>query len=92
MITKEEFDNLALLSKLCVTEEEYALFSSDLQQMIEFADVVRNAPCSTLKDSESAENFCPVREDTVEVSYDRKQVLENSALTTDEFFVVRKRG
>lgn len=92
MLTKEEIENLATLSKLSLTEEEYPKLCEDLQKMVDFADIVRNADLSEY-DFKETETFPDAfREDRVGNSLSREQILSNAPLCDEKYFVVRKRG
>ncbi len=92
MITKEEIENIAMLAKLSVTQEEYPALISDLQQMIEFADAVRDAKLQSYESETQKEDECFLVQDEVSVSYERAELLVNAPLSDGEFFVVRKRA
>ena len=44
MVTREDVENIALLSKLFVPEEELAGLTKSMQEIIDFADTINNAP------------------------------------------------
>lgn len=92
MITKEEIENIALLAKLSVKEEELPSLLADLQQMTEFADIVRCADLSGTDADVHSEAESYAREDSAEPSFDRGQILSNAPLSDGEFFLVRKRA
>ena len=43
MVTKEDIENIALLSKLFVAEDELDSLTADMQKMVDFADAINNA-------------------------------------------------
>lgn len=44
MVTREDVENIALLSKLFVPEEELDSLTKSMQEIIDFADAINNAP------------------------------------------------
>ena len=44
MVTREDVENIALLSKLFVPEEELDGLTKSMQEIIDFADTISNAP------------------------------------------------
>ena len=44
MVTREDVENIALLSKLFVPEEELDGLTKSMQEIIDFADTINNAP------------------------------------------------
>ena len=91
MITKEEIENIARLAKLYVKEEEFPSLISQLQQMTEFADTVKNADVNGFVSTDTSPAQSG-RADEVKESLPREQVLANAPLCDKEFFVVRKRA
>ncbi len=88
MITREEFENIALLSKLYVAEDEYSSVCADLQQMMDFADEVSQAPVET-EQSRTFE-YTPLRKDEVSESLSKSDVLSNARLCENGYFKVEK--
>ena len=92
MVTKQDVENIALLSKLHVPEEELEALTVDMQGIIDFADTINNA-------SEQEEEFDNInnlsnafREDVVVTSYPSEEILKNAPEQAEEHFLVRKRG
>ena len=44
MVTREDVENIELLSKLFVPEEELDGLTKSMQEIIDFADTINNAP------------------------------------------------
>ncbi len=91
MITREDIENIALLSKLFVPEEELDSLTDSMQEIIEFADTINNAP-------ESGEAFDNInnlsnvfREDEVIESYSSEEILKNAPEQAENHFLVRNR-
>ena len=91
MMTKEEIENLALLSGLCITEDNTEKLSEELRQMLDFAKGVNNA----LKDTDTVDipdcsQASRLREDKVSKSADVSEILLNAPLKGDGYFIARK--
>ena len=54
MVTREDVENIALLSKLFVPEEELDGLTKSMQEIIDFADTINNAPT----DGEEFDDIC----------------------------------
>lgn len=91
MITREELENIALLSKLYVAEEEVEKLTQDLQQMMEFADCVAKADVGNMNISDTSEHT-PLREDEVKESLPRSDVFLNTNAPCIGYFTVEKNG
>ena len=79
MVDREEILKIATLSKLFVSEEELPKLTTDMEQMIAFADNINNL-CNVL------------REDEVVPSLDRDKILGNAKDIDDGHFLVKKRA
>ena len=44
MVTREDIENIAILSKLFVAEEQLDDLTKQMQEIVEFADTINNAP------------------------------------------------
>lgn len=90
MITREEIENIALLSKLYVAEEEIEKITKDMEQMMEFADIVANS-CTGEEDKEDSDiRETPLREDAVGESLPLSDISANAPQFTQGYFVLRK--
>lgn len=78
MVTREDVENIALLSKLFVPEEELDSLTQSMQEIIDFADTINNAPTSG-ESFDNINNLSNVfREDVVVESYDSEEILKNA--------------
>lgn len=76
MVTREDVENIALLSKLFVPEEELDSLTQSMQEIIDFADTINNAPTSG-ESFDNINNLSNVfREDVVVESYDSEEILK----------------
>ncbi len=91
MITKQEVEKLAKLSKLRFTEEELDRFTQEMAEIIDFADTInRNVGELTAEpEGERVLEMDELREDVVRPSYPNEEILSN-AENSNGFFVVRR--
>lgn len=91
MVNREDVENIALLSKLFVPEEELDSLTQSMQEIIDFADAINNAPSS----GESFDNINNLsnefREDEVIPSYPSEEILKNAPEQAEQHFLVRSR-
>lgn len=92
MVTREDVENIALLSKLYVAEDELDALTKDMQEIIDFADTINNAE-EKGEEFDNINNLSNVfREDTVIKSFDSAEILSNAPEQADDSFLVRKRA
>ena len=92
MITKEDFENIAMLSRLAVDEDAYPRFSEDLDCMVAFVDKIAEATEEIADFEEDFVRTTAFREDEVFPSASREEILRNAPCSQDGFFVLRKRA
>ncbi len=91
MVTREDVENIALLSKLFVPEEELDGLTKSMQEIIDFADTINNAP-SADDSFDNINNLSNVfREDEVIPSYSNEEILSNAPEQAEDHFLVRNR-
>lgn len=91
MVTREDVENIALLSKLYVSEDDLDKLTNDMQEIINFADTINNAENSG-EEFDNINNLSNVfREDVVIKSYPQEEILKNAPEQADDHFLVRKR-
>jgi aspartyl-tRNA(Asn)/glutamyl-tRNA(Gln) amidotransferase subunit C len=96
MINSEEILKIARLAKLSIQEDEVDAITRNLAKIIEFAKEIQkveiNSPDS--KRNQSAENDLPIdaievlRDDVVENSFAREEILKNTKDTQDGYFCI----
>lgn len=91
MVTREDVENIALLSKLFVPEEELDGLTKSMQEIIDFADTINNAPTSddSFDDINNLSNV--FRDDTVAESFKTEEILSNAPEQAEDHFLVRNR-
>lgn len=91
MITKEEFENIATLARISKGEEEYLRFAEDLSRMVVFADKIKDVSTDD-GDFFLVDRSAELREDRVEPSFERADILSNVSDSQDGYFLLRKRA
>ncbi len=92
MVTREDVENIALLSKLFIDENDLDKLTEDMQNIINFADTINKAS----DESEEFDNINNLenvfRNDVVKESLPVSEILSNAPEQADDHFLVRKRG
>ena len=92
MVTKEQVQQIAQLSKLYVSQEELDDLTVQMQKMVAFAGQI-SAAGEELGEFDSISGLSNVfREDEVVPSFDRDEILKNVDGGEDGCFLVKKRG
>ena len=91
-ISLDDILQIATLAKLSVEESELPELTKDMAQMIAFADAI-NAVSTEASDFDNINGLVNVmREDVVEPSFSRDDILKNAESQDDGFFLVKKRS
>ena len=94
MITREEMENIANLSKLYLSEDDFEKMSKEMDGIINFVNQI-----NTLNDQYNLENNSNsnadinknvLREDEIVDSFPRNEILKNVDGGKDWFFYVKK--
>ena len=89
MVTREDIENIAILSKLFVAEEDLDKLTEQMQEIVEFADAINNAPDSG-EEFDNINNLSNVfSEDDVVKSYPSEEILKNAPEQAEDHFLVR---
>ena len=90
MVTKDEILDIALLSKLSVSEDELDGLTEEMMNIIKFADTINNfdGDIGEFDNINGLKN--EMREDVVIPSYDREKILSNVNGGEDGYFPVKK--
>ena len=90
-VSKEEIMHIAKLANLKLNEEEIPEYIKNLQDILNFANIVNKAPVENLDTSIGAINsFNVFRKDEVKVFEDNKALLQNAPEQEDNMFRVPK--
>ena len=91
MITREDIENIAILSKLFVAEDELDILTKSMQEIIDFADTINNTEVSGAE-FDSINNIAnSFREDEVVKSYSSDEILKNAPLQEENQFLVKSK-
>ncbi len=91
MITREDIENIAILSKLFVAEDEIDNLTAEMQQIVDFADAINGA--SDEGDFDNINNLSNVfREDEVVESFPSEEILKNAPAQCDNHFLVKDKA
>lgn len=78
-VSKEEVKHIAKLSKLYLTEEELESYTTNLSNIVNFANELSNINVEGVKPTAHILDIKNVfREDKVEPSYQREEILKNA--------------
>ncbi|MCH5202895.1 MAG: Asp-tRNA(Asn)/Glu-tRNA(Gln) amidotransferase subunit GatC [Oscillospiraceae bacterium] len=92
MITREDVENIALLSKLFVPEEEMDNLTQSMQEIVNFADTINNADTEGVE-FDNINNLSNVfRQDDVKESLPVEEILSNAPEQAENHFLVRKQA
>ena len=90
-ISKEEIMHIAKLANLKLNEEEIPEYIKNLQDILNFANIVNKAEVDGLDTSTSTiDNYNVFRKDEVKVFEDNKALLQNAPEQKDNMFRVPK--
>ena len=90
-VSKEEILHIAKLANLKLKEEEIPDYITNLQDILNFANIVNKAPIEGLETSIGAiDNFNVFRKDEVKAFEDNKALLENAPEKEDNMFKIPK--
>lgn len=92
MVSKEDILKLAKLAKISIKEEELDHLTKEMDKIVDFADAINDGDKLDIEFDNISNLSNIFREDVVEESYAREEILRNVDGGEDGFFVVRKRG
>ena len=90
-VSKEELLHIAKLANLNLKEEETDKYLENLQDILNFAEIVNNAPVEGLTESFGVnENYNVFRKDEIKVFEDNKALLSNAPEEERNMFKIPK--
>ena len=90
-VSKEEILHIAELANLKIKDEEIGEYIKNLQDILNFANIVNKAPIDGLETANGAiDNFNVFRKDEIEVFEDNKALLQNAPEQKDNMFKIPK--
>ncbi|MBP3256184.1 MAG: Asp-tRNA(Asn)/Glu-tRNA(Gln) amidotransferase subunit GatC [Clostridia bacterium] len=90
-VSKEEVMHIAKLANLNLRDEEIDKFTTNLEDILNFADIVNNAPVEGLTESFGVnENYNVFRKDEIKVFEDNEALLQNAPEKDRNMFKIPK--
>lgn len=90
-VTKQEILHIAKLANLKIKDEEIEKYILNLEDILNFADIVNNAPIDGLNETIGAnDNFNVFRKDEIKKFEDTDLLLKNSPSQEDGMFSIPK--
>ena len=90
-VSREEILHIAKLANLNLKEEEVDTYLLHLQDILNFANIVNNAPVEGLQETIGAnDNYNVFRKDEVEVFEDNEALLQNAPEEERNMFKIPK--
>lgn len=90
-ISKEEILHIANLAHLNIAEEEIETYIENLQEILDFANIVNNAPVEDLNITIGANEAKNVfRKDEIEIFEDNESLLQNAISKEQNMFKLPK--
>ena len=90
-VSKEEILHIAKLANLTLNDEEVEKYKDNLQEILNFANVVNNANVEGLKETIGANDAYNVfRKDEIVQNSDREELLQNAPEKQEGMFKIPK--
>lgn len=78
-VSKEEVKHIANLAMLNLSDEEVEKYTKDLQEILNFAEIINKADTENVQETIGAlEIYNVLRKDEVKPSFDREILLQNA--------------
>ena len=87
-LTRADVERIAALAHLDLTEEETALFASQLAQILEYAERLKDVDTSAVTETWNSGSSTSLRPDTLRPSLARDDALANAPDSADGHFRV----
>ena len=90
-VSKEEILHIAKLADLNIKEDEIEEYAKNLQDILEFAEIIKNIDTENVKESiGSLESFNVFRKDEVKDFEDKEALLQNAPEKENNMFKIPK--
>ncbi len=90
-VSKEELLHIAKLANLNLNEEEVNNYMGQLEEILNFAEVVNKAPIEGLEETIGAnENYNVFRKDEIKQEITREELLQNAPEKQEGMFKIPK--
>lgn len=91
IISKEEILHIAKLADLNIKDEEIVEYAKNLQDILEFANVIQNVNTQNVKESiGNIDSFNVFRKDEVKEFEDKESLLQNAPEQENNMFKIPK--
>ena len=91
MVSKEDILKLAKLAKISIDDSELEHLTKEMEKIVDFADAINDEDKIDIEFDNISNLSNVFKEDIVEKSYVREEILKNVDGGEDGFFVLRKR-
>ena len=91
MVSKEDILKLAKLAKISIDDEELEHLTKEMDKIVDFANAINEADKLDIEFDNINGMSNVFREDSVNKSFDRTEILKNVDGGEDGFFAIRKR-
>ena len=92
MVTREDIENIALLSKLFVDEKDLDSLTEEMQKIVAFADTINSVDAGSGEFDNINDLQNVFRRDEVKPSLPVGEILLNAPEQAEDHFLVRKRA
>lgn len=90
-VSKEEILHIAKLANLNLKEEEVTTYMGHLEEILNFANIVNEAPIEGLKETIGAnETYNVFRKDELKQGINREELLQNAKEVQEGMFKITK--
>ena len=87
MVNREEVKHIADLSMLNLSEEEITMYTTNMQDIVEFANQINELDTEGIEESAFAlDTYNVFRKDEVRESFDREELLKNAPSSNGEAY------
>ena len=90
-VSKEELLHIAKLSDLKIRDDEIEKYLKNLEDILNYTEIINNAPCEGLEETIGAnDSFNAFRKDEVNDFEDTKEILNNAPDMEKDMFKIPK--
>ena len=87
MVNREEVKHIADLSMLNLSDEEITMYTTNMQDIVEFANQINELDTEGIEESAFAlDTYNVFRKDEVRESFDREELLKNAPSSNGEAY------
>ncbi len=89
-VSNEELLHIAKLAHIKIEPEKEDEYLKNLEDILNFADIIKNADTSMIEDGENSQNYNVFRKDEIKVFENNEALLSNSVETERNMFKIPK--